>query len=173
MQETIQQLQMLLLKLWRITTLDWDVDLAWYSLNATFQICLYVLEHSFKMHGFRPIWPCLIIEVLTTQAKSLEASGSSTMIKCIFTFYTTNVFSSFHSVMAQFKLVKHMFLNYSTVHIHLCSFQITCSEAMLSESDHLLLWYYQPYWVPTTAWTVLVMWYTWHKLVCTKNFDSP
>ena len=35
----------------------------------------------------------------------------ATKPNCAFTFHTTNVFCCFYSIMAQFELIKHKFLN--------------------------------------------------------------
>ena len=53
----------------------WNDNLAWYSLNASNQIYLHSFEHSLKFHDFRFTWPCLINEVLVTQAKFLQPSS--------------------------------------------------------------------------------------------------
>ena len=46
------------------------------------------------------------------------------------------------------------------------------SEAIYDVSVHHLLLFYQPKWVPSMAWTVLVMWYTCCKLTCTNSFPN-
>ena len=132
---TIQLLQMLL-KVINHTGL-WDAKLAWYSPDATHQICHYGLEHKLRIHGIRPTWPCLIIEVLATWVEFLQPSGYYTTINCAITFCTTNVFwGSFHGIMALFKLIKHKFLNLSMLHIHLCSFQITHAMKQCTMCQH-------------------------------------
>ena len=50
----------------------WDTKHAWYSLNATCQICHYRLEHCLGIHDLRPTWPCLIIKVLATWTKLFD-----------------------------------------------------------------------------------------------------
>ena len=57
-------------------------------------------------------WPCLIIKVLATWMKFLKLSGYCTLVNCVFTICTTNVFGFFHCVIALFELVKHKFSNY-------------------------------------------------------------
>ena len=101
-----------------------DTELAWYSPNACYQLYIYSLEHAFGIHGFRPTWPCLIVELLETSAKFLQLFGYCNVIKCSFTFFPTNVFNCFDGVMAQFLLVKHKFSNESMLHSHQCSFRI-------------------------------------------------
>ena len=96
----------------------WDAELTWYWLSAIWQICLYGLEHCLRIYGFRPKWSCLIIKVLAIPSKIFWA------INCVFTFQTTNCFGHFYDVMAQFELVMHKFLNFTTLHIHLYGFQI-------------------------------------------------
>ena len=81
---------------------------------------LYGLEHDLKIHT----WTYLIIEVLVTLVKFLEPSGYCTVNNCLFTFHTINVFGCFHNTMAQFTLIKHKFLSYTWLHVHLCGFQI-------------------------------------------------
>ena len=41
-----------------------DAVVAWDSPGATYQICLYGLEHSLGIHTFRPTWPYQIIKIL-------------------------------------------------------------------------------------------------------------
>ena len=53
----------------------------------------HILESSFK-----PDWPCLIVEVLAIWVKFLEPSNHS--------FYLTNIFDCFHSVMAPVQTCK-------------------------------------------------------------------
>ena len=84
----------------------WDAKFAWSSESATHWICLCGL----RIHSFRPIHHCLITKVLLTQEKFLELSSYSTVINCGFTFHQANV-GAFHSIMAQFKLIKHKFPN--------------------------------------------------------------
>ena len=48
---------------------------------------------------------------------TLKPSGYFIEINCAFTFSITNVFCFFCSIMAQFELVKHKFLNWITLHI--------------------------------------------------------
>ena len=95
------------------------------TLRATHQICLYGLEHNFWIHSFRPTWHCLIIKVLATWVKFLQPSGYCSVINCAFTFHTRNVLGYFAVIMAQFELIEHKFPNYTSLHIYLCSFQIT------------------------------------------------
>ena len=64
---TIWQLQMVLSRLWKWQTGLWDVELTWYSLSATHQICLY--EYSLEIYGFKSIWLCPIVEILATWVK--------------------------------------------------------------------------------------------------------
>ena len=58
------------------------------SLSATQWICIYGLKHGFGIYGFRPTWPCPIIEVLPARVKFLESSSYCTVINCTFTFHT-------------------------------------------------------------------------------------
>ena len=102
--DTMSELQMLLPSLWR-NTLNCKIP----SLPDTLQVLT---------------WLCLI-KVLATQVKFFEPSDYCTIINCAFTFCTINIFGCFCDIVAQFKLVKHKFLNLITLHIYLCSFQIT------------------------------------------------
>ena len=122
--------------------------------------------------GFRPPWPCQIIEVLVTQAKFLDPSDYCSIINCTFTFCTTNDFSCFHSIMAQFELVKHKFLNYITLCIHLCGFWITLKMKQYMTCQFSNYVYYQPERIPTSAWIASVTWYVYHKLVWTKMLPN-
>ena len=66
------------------------------------------LEHGLGIRGFWPTCPCLIIKILETGTKFLQPFTYSTVINCIFTFRTTNIFGC---VMAAFEHVKYKFLN--------------------------------------------------------------
>ena len=104
---TIQQLQMLLPRLWRWwTTMDSDAKFAWYS--KSWHLWLEVLSRNPRTISFRSTWLCLIIKVFVTWEKFLKQSGYCTVINFIF---TTNNFSYFHSFMAHIELVKHKFPN--------------------------------------------------------------
>ena len=48
----------------------------------------------------------------------------------------------------------------------------TWSEAMHNMLAHQLTQYYQPWWVPSMAWTALVIWYTPCKPRCTKTLKN-
>ena len=50
----------------------------------TLWVCLYGLEHSFRLHGFIPTWPCLIINILATYARFFEPSSSQIWLCCMF-----------------------------------------------------------------------------------------
>ena len=148
-------------------------EYTWYSLNATHHICLYGLEHGLGTYGFRSTWPCLIIEVLGTQVRFLEPSGYLTVIKCTFTFCTTNFFGWFYCFIAQFKLVQHKFPNQTVLFIYLFGFQIIHGVKLCSDMPtHQLLLYYWPQWISSTAWMTLVIWYTCCKLPCTRILQS-
>ena len=68
---------------------NWDARLAWYFSCATGQISFYGLEHSLRIHCFKPPWPTLIIKIPATCAKFLEPFGYSTVPSA---FSITNVF---------------------------------------------------------------------------------
>ena len=90
----------------------WDVELTWYSLWATHQICPQGLEHSLRIHNFRPTWPCLIAEVLITQAKFVKPSVYCALINCIFTFCAKCFFFVTSTVSwPSSELIKCKFLN--------------------------------------------------------------
>ena len=57
----------------------WDADLAWYPPTATHRIWLYWVRYRNQF---------------------LDPSGYCSVINCIFTFHTANVFGCFHGVMA-------------------------------------------------------------------------
>ena len=102
----------------------WDAKLAWNSLSATHWIWVYGLEY-----GFRPIWPRLIIEVLAAwRVKFLEPSCYHIVINSAFIFCTTKVFGCFCCVMAQLKLINHVFPNRTTLRIDLSLFKSHMTE---------------------------------------------
>ena len=109
----IRPIQMFFAKVMRVTnhTGLWDAQLSWYLLSDTYWICLYGLEHSLKIYGFRPTWTCLFVKVLAPWSEYLEPSGYCTVINCTFAFHKTNFFGSFHRIMAQFKFIKLKFPN--------------------------------------------------------------
>ena len=59
----------------------WNIELAWYSLSATHQICRYGLKCSLKIHGFRPVCTYLIVNF--------------SFYNCAFTFCTINISGCF------------------------------------------------------------------------------
>ena len=158
---------MVLSNLWRWqTTLNCEIPkLAWYSPSGTHQICLSGLKLSLGIHGFKPAWPYLIIEVLATLENLLKPSRYTIVINCPFPFHTTNFLWLLSLFMAQFVLMKHKFLN---LQVHFKSYMKWSNAQHVSTPTTTIL--------PTTAWTASVMWYMHHKLTCTKNcktFDSP
>ena len=70
----------------------WDAKFALYSPIVTHHICLYGLEHSLGIHGFRPTSTCLIVKVLGDRVKFLQPSGYCTVINCTLNFRITNFF---------------------------------------------------------------------------------
>ena len=108
-----------LLRLWKWQTtlnckMSSSTDILWcYPLNLH-----YGFEHGLRIYAFRPIWPCLIIEILATWVKFLEPFSYCTIINCTFTYCTADVFGCFCDFMAQFKLVKHIS---SPIRLH-CTF---------------------------------------------------
>ena len=103
----------------------WDAKFTWYSPSATCQICFYDLKRGLRIQIFRSTWLCPIIKAIATQVEFLEPSDYSTVINYTFIIHATNVFSCFCDIVAQFKLIRHKFPSLTTLHIHLCSFQIT------------------------------------------------
>ena len=117
----------------------WNAKHTWCSPCSTLWICFYGLEHSLKIHSFRPTSPCLIIEVLATWVKFLERSAYCIVINCTFTFHTTNVFGSFCNIRIQ------LWLNSQT---KLCCTSICAALKSHTEwSNAQLSQYYQPQWV--------------------------
>ena len=94
------------------------------SLPDTLRVQLSGLEHCLWINGYWPTWTCMIIDILGTRAKFLELSVFCTAINCTFTFRRTIVCDYFHGVMTQFELSIDRLLNLTTLHIHLCDFQI-------------------------------------------------
>ena len=86
---------------------QWDTEFSWYSSSAVNRVCLYGLEHDLGIHDFKRTWPCLIVDVLATRAKSLLSSVYCTVTNCAFTFRSTNVFCYFRKIMTHTDLVKH------------------------------------------------------------------
>ena len=125
---------------------QWDAELSWYSLSVIIWICLFSLEHSLRICNFRPPWPCLIVKVLATSVKFLQAPGSNTVVNWTFNFGTTNIFSGFHSLMAKFEL-KLDSVACSSVQLS----NQNQSEAIHNMSAHQLPQYYQTLQEPSTA----------------------
>ena len=73
----------------------WYTKLAWYSPSAT------SLEHNLWIEGIRP---CLIVEVLATQAKFFQPSGYCTVINSAFSVHATKLFHCSYGVVALFEL---------------------------------------------------------------------
>ena len=113
------------------TMYNWTVFTR-YALRAARQIFLFVVEQDLKSQAFRPTWPCLIVEVLATSVKFFQPSG----------YCTSNVFGCFRGIITYFELIKHKFPIMNTLYVHLCSFQITQSEAMNNMSAYKLRRYY-------------------------------
>ena len=104
-------------------------------------------------------WPCPIVKVLATGVKFLESPGYYTAINYAFTLYTTFIINCFYCVIAHFGLVKHKFLNYTMLHVHLWFLNHTWIKAMQMSAHQ---------WVTSTARTALVMWYIHCKLTHAK-----
>ena len=62
----------------------WDSELAWYYPIGTHRICLYALESSLVIYGFRPTWPFLIAKVQANRAKFLKPIAPSPFALQIF-----------------------------------------------------------------------------------------
>ena len=133
---TIQQFLLLSSKYWRWrTTLNCEMLSSPDTLRvllATHWICLSGLEHSLNIHGFNPISPYLIIEVLDTWEKFLQPSGYKRVISNFaFTFDGINIFGCFLNVMTLFKLVEHKFSesDYAAyLPMTLMAFKFMCEE---------------------------------------------
>ena len=87
----------------------WDIELAWYSLQ--------VLLAGFATVAWSMAPECTVLGIndLPDCQGSCKPSKifwtKCTVINCDFIFHKTNVFGYFHSIIDQFKLVKHKFLN--------------------------------------------------------------
>ena len=79
----------------------------WFCLiiSKCYQIWFSVLKHGSGIYGLKPIWVCLIIEILVTWGKFLQLSGYCTIINFSFPFHTTHIYGGFCSVAAKFKLL--------------------------------------------------------------------
>ena len=106
----------------------WDTEVSWYSPIATRRIYLWLwsFDHGLPIHVFKPTWPCLIIEVLVTRVKFFQSSGYFFSNQQHLHLSHNKCFSlPLRGVMASFELVKHIFLNQLTLHVHLNGFQIS------------------------------------------------
>ena len=81
------------------------------------------LMHVFGIHGFRPTWPWLIIEVRNFFNHLVTVLWSTAP----WPLRTTNVFGYFRKFWhyTQFEFVKHKFHGSTSLHVHLNGFQIT------------------------------------------------
>ena len=92
---------------------------------------------------FKPIWPGMIIEVLTICAKFLELSDYCIVNNCTITICgTTNVLGYWHDLIVLFKLVK--LPNWTLLYVHLCVFQIRLT--VRSNVQRAIASTYQPQW---------------------------
>ena len=81
---------------------------------------LYDLEHGFRIHEFKPTWPCLIVEwnFLIHLVTILWSAAPLPFLQCLLFGCCCC------GIMTHFKVVKYKLPNYITLHIHLCGFQI-------------------------------------------------
>ena len=77
------------------------------------------LNHALRIHVFRPTWPCLSVDIFSTQAKAMEPSGYFIAINGAFTYSITNNFYCIGGVMPQLNPLTHRFPYKPTFHIHL------------------------------------------------------
>ena len=91
---------------WRII-LDCEMLTSPDTPSSTQENCLNGLACELRIHIFRSISVCAIVEVLANWEKFLKPS----VINCAFTFGTTNVYRCFCSFMSWFELVKQKFPN--------------------------------------------------------------
>ena len=101
-----------------------------------------------RIYAFRSTWPYLIIKVLVTSESNfldhlVTVWCNQQHLFCKKCFW----------LLPQFKLVKYKFLNEKILHIFLCGFPITQTEAM---PNVLAITNYQPQQVPIMSWTALV-----------------
>ena len=93
--------------------------LAWHSPSGLWKIFGYGFKCSLGIHGFRPTWPSLIVEVLGTPVKFLQPYVYRTVINCTFTFWATNVNSwlilDTLSIISQIKLRSTRWSNVSAL----------------------------------------------------------
>ena len=108
----IHHLWIFLSRPWRWwTTLDCEILNLLDTFSTTRLICFYSFEHRFRIHGFRSIWPCLIVKVFVTWVKFHELSDYCTGINCVLTLHTRNIFGCFHDIIAKFEFIKQKFPN--------------------------------------------------------------
>ena len=91
----------------------WVAKLTWFAFMAS-------STASLRIHCFKPTWPYLIIDVFAIKVRFLEPSGYCSLVNC---HLLCNKY--FWLLMAHFKLLKYKFPNYTTLYVHLCSFQIS------------------------------------------------
>ena len=93
----------LLPMLWRWwTTLEYEMQSSTDNHWMLFIRFAYGLEHGLGIHIFWPTWPC---QSSCKPTKILQPSGYCIVLNSVFTFCSTNVFSCFCGVIAQFKTI--------------------------------------------------------------------
>ena len=129
-----------------------DANLVWFASG---------LEHDLKIHTFRPIWPCQIVKVLATEVNFFHPSGFWTIINCILTFCTKMLFVA--SVALWSSLNSNSIS--SQIRLH-CTFICSAFRSHTAKNDaqHVSTPTTTILWVPSTAFTALVTWYTHCKL---------
>ena len=146
-----------------------NAQLIWHSLSATHHICLYGLKHGFGTHPFQPTWPCLIVEVLAMQVKFLIVLWSTTPSS-----FTQQMFLIASAAVGSIcELIKHKFLNKTTLHIDLCSFKTTQRVKQCTTCQHTNYHNTTNHSkISSIISIILVSWYMCCKLRCTKISQS-
>ena len=105
------------------------------------KVTLYSNETGPGNQGFRPITPCLIIEILAEWVKSLKPLP----------YYTVTNFTFAQQLFLVGSISKLKSISY-WIRLHSCGFQITLAQHVSAPTTTILT----TQWVPTTTWTALV-----------------
>ena len=145
------------------STVLWHLKFAWYSMGATHQIYLSVLERDLEINSFRHTWPYLIIEIFVSRTKILKPSCFRTVINRTFNFHTKNVFWLFLQHRSPDETFKELVIELDCVTRSAVQFsKHTRDVSMHSVLAHQISQYYRRYQVPNTDWAA--SWYTFCKL---------
>ena len=118
----------------------------------TCQINPYGLKHRLKIYGFRPTWPCLIIEVLGLPdlAWSLRfLQPEQNLLNHLHLTepspFCTEFFDCFRGIMSQFECMKHKFIeldyiSHLSVQLSNHTWRETIHNVSVYQQDTINLW---------------------------------